>query len=381
MHSAAETRHKVSWLELFYDLVYVATIIQLANVLSQDISWGGLLGFVALFLPVWWSWMGVTFYASRFFADDLWHRGLILVQTFAVAAMAINVPTAFDSAFSGFALAYVAIRLILALLYLRVPAGDPGAARLAQHFAVGFSISALIWLAAVFVPMPLRYGLWVAGMAVDFMVPLNPATRRLASRVAPAFDHISERFALFTLIVIGESFVKVIGSLAGEALGWHTVLFGALAMVIAGSVWWLYFDHAPEVPLRPGQAYAWIYAHLPLAIAITALAVAANKVVLLAPGAPLGAAYRWLFCGAVAACLAVIARLSILTPSPGERRLSRALLAAAGATLPVALFGGALPPALTVGLVAAICVSQVALSWRITRGLPAMTAAPAGGEG
>jgi low temperature requirement protein LtrA len=375
MPSGVETRHKVTWLELFYDLVYVATIIQLANVLSREITWGGVLSFVALFLPVWWSWMGVTFYANRFLSDDLWHRSLILIQTFAVAALAINVPTAFTASISGFALAYVGIRLILVLLYLRVPPEPVASSRLAQHYARGFFVSALIWLVAVFVPMPLRYGLWFAGMAVDFLVPLNPATRRLAGQVPPAPDHIAERFALFTLIVLGESYVKVVSSLAGASLGWGTVVFGALGLVVAGSIWWLYFDHIPEASLRPGRGFTWVYAHLPLAIAITALAVAVNKIVLLGPGEPLGAAYRWLFCGAVAACLATIALLSSVT-ALRSGQLSRAQLIAALGVLLVAFVGGALPPIILVALVAALCAAPVALSWRATHAIADLRPAP-----
>jgi low temperature requirement protein LtrA len=63
-HQASEIfdpERKVTWLELFYDLVYVATLIQFGNSLSENISWSGLLRFTALFIPIWWSWTGVTF--------------------------------------------------------------------------------------------------------------------------------------------------------------------------------------------------------------------------------------------------------------------------------------------------------------------------------
>ena len=33
---------RVGWLELFYDLIYVATLIQLGDCLSKDFGFGGL---------------------------------------------------------------------------------------------------------------------------------------------------------------------------------------------------------------------------------------------------------------------------------------------------------------------------------------------------
>ena len=67
LHSGHEGGHerKVTWLELFYDLVYVAAIIQLGNRLSDDVSWGGVIRFVALFIPIWWSWTGRRRASSR----------------------------------------------------------------------------------------------------------------------------------------------------------------------------------------------------------------------------------------------------------------------------------------------------------------------------
>ena len=68
---------KVGWLELFYDLVYVATIIALGNKLSEDSSTEGVLAFAALFVPIWWSWTGMAFYMTRFNQDDVGHRLLV----------------------------------------------------------------------------------------------------------------------------------------------------------------------------------------------------------------------------------------------------------------------------------------------------------------
>ena len=72
-------RH-ATWLELFFDLVFVVTVAELANNLSRDVSWNGVLEYVFLFIPVLWVWAGTTFYDDRFDPDDAVHRGLTALQ-------------------------------------------------------------------------------------------------------------------------------------------------------------------------------------------------------------------------------------------------------------------------------------------------------------
>ena len=81
-----EKERRATWLELFYDLVFVAVVSQLAENLDHNISLIGLLSFVALFVPVWFAWIGATFFATRFGTDDLAHRILTLLQMMAAGS-------------------------------------------------------------------------------------------------------------------------------------------------------------------------------------------------------------------------------------------------------------------------------------------------------
>ncbi|WP_436344381.1 low temperature requirement protein A [Natronorubrum sp. FCH18a] len=76
--TAVDTRHATR-LELCLDLVFVVAIVQLAHGLHDDLSWTGVLGFVALFVPVWRTWVSSTFYATRFGTDDVEYRILMAV--------------------------------------------------------------------------------------------------------------------------------------------------------------------------------------------------------------------------------------------------------------------------------------------------------------
>ena len=74
----------------------------MGNKLSEDVSATGFLGFVLLFVPIWWVWMGTTFYANRFAADDLTHHLLIFAQIFVVSALAIHVFDGLGETSAGF---------------------------------------------------------------------------------------------------------------------------------------------------------------------------------------------------------------------------------------------------------------------------------------
>lgn len=177
----AEER-RVTWLELLYDLVYVATIIQLGAYLSHNVSWMGVVGFGALFVPIWWSWTGLTFYANRFVVDDIWHRLLIFAQIAAVTILAVSVEAAIGERAVQFALAYVAVRVILIVLYWRAWRHIPQARPLVWRYGLGFSWAAAIYLLSVFAPNPgaiysgRRAWPWTSGS--PWRPPTGPCNRR-----------------------------------------------------------------------------------------------------------------------------------------------------------------------------------------------------------
>lgn len=101
---------KVGWLELFYDLVYVAALVQLGSVLAARVSGMGVLAFAGLMVPLWFTWTGFTFFNNRFLVDDAVHRLLVFGQMLAIAAVAVSVPNVVDGRVQTFAVAYALAR-------------------------------------------------------------------------------------------------------------------------------------------------------------------------------------------------------------------------------------------------------------------------------
>jgi low temperature requirement protein LtrA len=306
-----EERH-ATWLELFYDLVFVVTISQLSHYLLHEISLSNFFGFLFLFIPVWWSWIGTTFFATRFYSDDLGHRLLLLLQMGGAGAMAINISGAFNNNFSGFALSYAFMRLILVIEYVRVfrtIKSSETANPLVKRYIIGFSIAAIIWLVSAFVPITeIRFALWVIGLIIDFATPIS--TSKLTSKFAPHITHLPERMGLFTLIVLGESIVGIVNGMTEQIWDVYSVIEASLGLCISFSLWWLYFDSTGRLPIqilrekgRISLYLIWLYTHFPLVVAITAVGVGIRRLVSSEQHSVLSNSDLWLICGSVAISL------------------------------------------------------------------------------
>jgi low temperature requirement protein LtrA len=345
-----QRERKTSWLELFLDLVFVAVISALASTLAEagNISGPGVLRFCLLFIPVWWVWMGSTFYNERFETDDLSHRLFTFLDMLPLAAMACSAHDAFGKTGGAFAGSYAAARAVLIVMWLRGGWHSPSARPLTGRFAVGFATSALLWLVSIFVPPPARFVLWAVGLVIDLVTPL--VTLGIEEKLPKlSTSRLPERFGLFILIVLGESVVGVVqGATSAQPLTPLTGVVGVLGLALSFSLWWVYFDHIMGRPTRPGIGWqlAWAYMHLVLSMGLTAVGAAVRNVVVYQERA-LSDPVRWLICGAVAVSLVSLAVIDFTLRNPQELRhhSGRVLalrLATAGAALLLGLVGGAL---------------------------------------
>ncbi len=334
---------RTSWLELFYDLVFVAVITHLSLILSSGVTARSFFEFLFLFIPCWWTWVGGTIYNERFEADDVSHRLFVFAQMVPVLGLAVNVQGAFGDRAVQFAISYVASRLILIALYVRAGYHEPRARPLTYRYITGFSASAVLWTVSIFVPGPGRYWLWAVGMLIDLATPLF-TRREQAQLPGLSSSHLPERFGLFVMIVLGESVLAVvIGIAALQHVPFYYAVVANFGLAIVFGIWWSYFDQGMG-PVRP-QPIWWMvrnYVHLPLTMAIVAMG-ASIRVLTSATGMVADPAVRWLACGSVAVALACIALLQIVfqrSKSWKVRVASPALKFAAGVfALAVAAFG------------------------------------------
>src|SRR5687768_9837025 len=135
----SDVERHASWLELFFDLVFVLAVAQVAQVLAKNSDVGGTLHYAVLFVPVWWTWIGFTFYADRFESDEFAYRILTFAGMLAVAAWSLTLPDAFTPGGDlPLVVTYCLVRLVLIALYVRSAYYVPLARGLSIQFISGF---------------------------------------------------------------------------------------------------------------------------------------------------------------------------------------------------------------------------------------------------
>jgi low temperature requirement protein LtrA len=350
-------------LELFFDLAYVLVVAELAGTLLDDLTWHGAGRFAALFIVMWLSWVGFTLYANRFDTDDAAFRAAKLLATFAVAGCAASAPESTGVYATEFAGCYLLLRLVLVALYLRawVHVRDERAA--VTVYLLATAGTALLWAVSLLVPPPARYLLWALAAAVDVAGPL--AATALRRSLPLHMEHLPERFGLLVILVLGELVGAVVTGIHDEHWAAGPVALAAVAFVIAGALWWSYFDVGADVSARrlqeaerederPDGADSgaderhdlFVYGHLPLTLGVAA-AGAGLEHLILHPDEDLPAAAGWLTCGGVALFFAG----ALMLTGGAQRRwrgvltwtapaaAAALLLAAAGPSVPVLLCG------------------------------------------
>ena len=368
-----------SRLELFFDLAYVLVVLELANAFYKDLSWRGLLVFVALYVAMWFSWVGFTLYANRFDTDDVVYRIAKLAATASIAGCAASASGATGEFSTPFALSFLAGRVILLLLQLRAWRHVPEARPTIAVYLGFTAASTVLWAVSPAFDGWVRWGIWAAAVAMDALGPVM-ATRR-EDRAPLHMEHLPERFGLFIILVLGEA-------VGGAATGVHdakwagpAVAVGIAGFVVAASLWWNYFDvtagHSEE-ELREsdedddaGGAVAderhdlFVYGHLPLSAGIVMAGVGIEDLVA-HPFDVLPSDGGWTF--AVGLALYLLGTGLILG---GTHRTWRGVWPWPTAAIPVVLAAAAIPHRSALLLVGGLAVLTVAFTvYGVLRGDP-----------
>ena len=244
-------RSTVGPIELFFDLVYVLSIVQLSHFLLHDLTWEGVLKFAVLFGAIWWAW-NYTAWAMNWLdpASGL-VRLLNAVLMLAGFGMAVAVPEAFGDRAGLFVGCLVAAQLVRPVFMVVAFQGHV-LARNYAHLLAWSSAAGVLWVIGVFAPDPQRLWLWVAALAVDVIAP------RLDFWV-PGFGgtpmgdwptdaaHLAERNRLVFIIALGES-ILILGLALSDLADISNSTIAVTLLGFAGLVvlWWGYFAVASE---------------------------------------------------------------------------------------------------------------------------------------
>jgi low temperature requirement protein LtrA len=280
---------RVTFLELFFDLVFVFAVTQLSHLLLAHLSLSGVIQTTLLLMAVWWVWIFTSWVTNWLNPDRAPVRLMLIVLMLAGLVLSTSLPEAFESRGLAFAGAYVFMQVGRSLFMLWA-LGDQSAAnrRNFQRITVWLSLAGVLWIAGGLAEQSARLGLWAAALLVEYLSPsVGFWTPRLGRSTTADWDieggHIAERCGLFIIIALGES-ILVTGATFG-GLPWTPATALAFVTAFVGSVamWWIYFNIGAERGSRliastadPGRLarLAYTYVHLPIVAGIIVGAVA-----------------------------------------------------------------------------------------------------------
>lgn len=379
-----EQRH-ATWFELYFDLVFVAAVAQLAAALARHPTGSEFARFAGLFMAVEWAWLGFTMYANRFDTDDLVYRSVKSAAALAVAALAINLHRvmAGHGGTVGFAAGYAVVRLLLVALYVRARVHVRGEGRtLIDIFLVAFSFTTGLWLVSIFVPGPYRFVMWGLALGIDLCIP--PIAWRTLASAPVVVSHVTERFGTFFIIVLGESVVAVVAGVAGFEFSFQSWVVAGVCFVIALCLWWIYFDLADTSVLGRGVlGLVYLYAHAPLLAGVAAFGAGTSLAITQAAHHGLGVGTRWALAGGIAGyelALALV-HLGAEWTRPRDPTFLGRLAVGALAIVLAAAGGGIAPVAFVAILVAALLGQLLVEAFTFPTGAATVWEPPEAAEG
>ena len=275
-HGEVTLMREVSFLELFYDLVYVVLIGRTTHHLATHVTVRTVAEFAVVFGLIWLAWFNGTFWHELHGREDGRSRNYIFLQMGLLALLAVFAGRATRADGREFAITYGCLFVLLTWQWWQVRRIDTDVRYrpTTLRYLVGMIASTVVVIASSACGDGLRVLLWalvVIGWVIGgFVLVANDHTEGFGEGVTAS---LVERIGLFTIIVLGEVVVGVVGSISdAEHRDATTIATGMVGLTIGMGMWWNYFDMlGRRVPGQRGPRLAgWLYAHLPLTMAIAA---------------------------------------------------------------------------------------------------------------
>lgn len=255
-----EVARAVMPLELFFDLVYVFTVSQLAHNLFEHVDARGMIETLVLTLAVMYAWFMTVWTSNWLDGDRQPVRLLLLGLMFASLLMSTSVSEAFGDRAGLFVIGYLSIQVGRTAFAVWAFRGH----RLHMHFvnALAWEIgTAPIWIAGIAVNGDARIALWAAAVLITYAGviaghPLPGRKSPFSSDSQIYAEHLLERFRLFFLIALGETVLTIGNAFADQPLQTDRLLVLAIAFTGTVALWWCYFHRAEDIGLKAAEGAA-----------------------------------------------------------------------------------------------------------------------------
>ncbi len=289
-----EEGHRVTTLELFFDLVYVFAFTQVTAWIAHEHSWHGTAQGLLVLGLLWWTWVAWSWTGNVVRAD----KGVPLLgftaSMVAIFVVALTIRSVWEAeagelAAVAFALAYLALRVVHAGVYLWSARGDATLMRQVAISAAAWIPAAGLLVIGAFLPPEQRLWWWAGTLTIDLTATWILAVRGDGWQVRSG-GHFAERYGLIVILALGESVVAVGVAAENIELSGTLIVIAALGVLAALALWWPYFkdisptlEEAIEEATPAGKVDiardSYTYMHLPLVAGVIVAAAGVEEAV------------------------------------------------------------------------------------------------------
>lgn len=279
---------RVTYVELFFDLVFVLALTQLSAYLYDNQTILGALEGTIMVCALWWAWVSTTWVTNWLNPVKLPVRGAVIALAFIALVMSVSIAEAFGDRAWAFAIAYVVLQIGRTGFIVWATARHDRAVSRDFALVLGWTVAGgVVWIVGALLPITWQLPFWAAALALELLgtvlgFPIPGRGKVLLRSWDLSGPHIAERTALFVLIALGEGLLVTGFAFVEKESSASSIAAMATAFVAAAATWWIYFDHgervgaeAIEASDEPGRlartAYTWV--HLPIIAGIVLMSV------------------------------------------------------------------------------------------------------------
>ena len=279
---------RVTYIELFFDLVFVFTLTQLSAYLYENQTLLGALEGVIMVCALWWAWVSTTWVTNWLDPVTLPVRGAVIALAFVALVVSVSIAEAFGERAWAFAIALVVLQVgRTAFMVWATARHDREISRDFTRMLVWTVAAGGLWIVGAVLPLSWQLPLWAAALGVELLGTVTGFRVPGFGRVdLGTWDvsgpHIAERTSLFVLIALGEGLLVTGFAFVAKESSPESIAAMATAFAAAAATWWIYFDQgerigaeaieaSPEPARLARTAYTWI--HLAIVAGIMLLIV------------------------------------------------------------------------------------------------------------
>ena len=290
---STDESHRVTSLELFFDLVFVYALTQVTALLAADTTWTGAARGAVVLGMLWFAWCSYAWLGNQAKADEGVVRAGLVVAMMPMFVVALAVIESFDDIPGGwfgplvFAVALILVRVVHLAVYAIAAGDDRGLLLQLAKTALPVGIWAVLLVVGAFLDPAAQLVVWSLALTADYAgIYLGGAEGWRLNAAA----HFAERHGLIVIIALGESIVALGVGAADKPVSGPLVTAVVLGLGVSVALWWAYFDVVAPVAERvlhraQGAERArlgrdsYTYLHFPMVAGIVFLALGLKKVI------------------------------------------------------------------------------------------------------